>query len=183
MSYAVKMMDINVIYISGSPRENSNTDYLLRITQSITGGTFIKLSKHHIGYWSENIVEDDMDKTIIPLILQADSIVLGSPVYFNNVSAQMKTFMDRMGPLHGKMERLRNKIGGAIVVGRRDGVEGAITAINAFFLKHEMIPANRGVCGFAWEEGEIKQDIEAIESAKKLGHRIIALVELTKRES
>ena len=37
-----------------------------------------------------------------------------------------------------------------------------------------MIVANRGVCGIAFEEGEIKltKDIEAINAAKKLGERI-----------
>ena len=51
-------------------------------------------------------------------------------------------------------------------------MESAITAINTFFLKHEMIPANRGVCGIAFERREISGDEEAIESAKKLGKRI-----------
>ena len=89
-----------------------------------------------------------MSKIIIPQLLESDGIVIGSPVYFNNVSAQAKAFIDRTWCIRGK---LRNKIGGAIVVGRRYGAESAITAINAFFLKHEMIPANRGVCSW-WEE-------------------------------
>jgi multimeric flavodoxin WrbA len=70
---------------------------------------------------------------------------------------------------------MRNRIGGAVVVGRRDGAESAITAIQAFFLKHEMIPANRGVHGRAFAVGEIADDPEAIESARKLGERLIEL--------
>ncbi len=35
------------------------------------------------------------------------------------------------------------------MVGRRYGAESAVTASNAFFLKHEMLPANRGVSGIA----------------------------------
>jgi len=62
--------------------------------------------------------------------------VLGSPVYFNNVSSILKAFIDRTWCLRGK---LRNKIGAAIVVGRGYGMDSAITAINAFFLKHEII--------------------------------------------
>ena len=65
---------------------------------------------------------------ISPMLFESDVIVLGSPVYFNNVSAQMKAFMDRTWCIRG---RLRNKIGGAIAVGRRYGIESAITAINA----------------------------------------------------
>jgi multimeric flavodoxin WrbA len=119
------------------------------------------------------MIDDDMTKVLIPILLKADVIVLGSPVYFNNVSAQLKAFMDRTWCLRGK---LKNKIGGAIVVGRRDGIESAIVAINSFFLKHEMIPANRGVYGLAFKEEEIKEDKEAIELIKSLGDRIKELV-------
>ena len=116
-----------------------------------------------------------MRNKITPMLLESDAIILGSPVYFNNVSAQVKAFMDRTWCLRG---RLRNKIGGVVVVGRRYGIEGAVTAINAFFLKHEMIPANRGVCGFAYEEEEIVLDEEAFEAAKRLGSRIKELLDL-----
>ena len=172
---------MKVLYISGSPRRKSNTDFLLRVTMSVTGGKFIKLVDYDIHPCTscrtclrlgKCCIEDDMTNILIPELIESDAIVLGSPVYFNNVSAQMKAFMDRTWCIRGK---LRNKIGGAIVVGRRYGAEGAITAINAFFLKHEMIPANRGVCGFAFEEEEIKNDEEAIRAAEALGRRILEL--------
>jgi multimeric flavodoxin WrbA len=113
-----------------------------------------------------------MSEVLIPFLLRSDAIVLGSPVYFNNISAQLKAFVDRTWSIRGQ---LRNKIGGAVVVGRRYGAEGAITAVNAFFLKHEMIPANRGVSGEAFEKGAVVQDLEAIRAAQKLGQRILAL--------
>jgi multimeric flavodoxin WrbA len=107
-----------------------------------------------------------MKHTLIPKLIEADALVLGTPVNFNNVSAQMKAFIDRTWSIKGK---LRNKIGGAVVVGRRDGAEGAITAIHAFFLKHEIIPANRGVHARAFAKGEIQEDIEAIETPPEVG--------------
>jgi multimeric flavodoxin WrbA len=116
-----------------------------------------------------------MSNILIPMILEADALVLGSPVYFNNVSAQLKAFMDRTWCIRGQ---LRNKIGGAVVVGRRYGIENAVTAINAFFLKHEMVPADRGVSGIGFEQGEILEDKEAIKSARKLGKRIEELAAL-----
>lgn len=169
---------MNVVYISGSPRDNSNTDYLLNLALSITDGQLVKLTDYRIdpckSCWAcqkldRCVIDDDMSNILIPKLLKCDAIVLGSPVYFNNVSAQIKTFMDRTWCIR---KQFRNKIGGAITVGRRYGLESAITAINAFFLKHEMIPANRGVCGIAFSQGEIAKDEEAIESAKKLGERI-----------
>ena len=39
---------MKVLYISGSPRKNSNTDYLLKETLSVTGGEFLKITDYHI---------------------------------------------------------------------------------------------------------------------------------------
>lgn len=169
---------MKILYISGSPRKKSNTDYLLRLALSITGGQFIKITDYRIesckSCWAcqklgKCIINDDMSDILIPKLLDSEVLVLGSPVYFNCVSAQLKAFIDRTWCIRG---RLKNKIGGAIVVGRRYGSESAITTINAFFLKHEMIPANRGVYGIAFKQEEILQDQEAIESTKRLGERI-----------
>jgi multimeric flavodoxin WrbA len=177
---------MNILYISGSPRKNSNTDFLLKLALSITGGEFIKLVDYRIEPCSSCrvcqklescMIDDDMKHVIIPKIIKSSCIVIGSPVFFNNVSAQTKAFIDRTWCIRGK---LKNKIGGAIVVGRRYGAENAITAINAFFLKHEMIIANRGVCGIAFDVGEIKQDKQAIKATEELAKRIKELISLVK---
>ena len=121
-------------------------------------------------------IKDDMTNIIIPKLLEADIIVLASPVYFNNVTSIMKTFMDRTWCIRGK---LRNKIGGAIVVGRGYGLDNAITQIHLYMLKHEMIIGHRGVIGRAYEKGEIKKDKEAIKMCRKLAKRLHELAKLT----
>jgi len=121
---------------------------------------------------SSCVINDDMKTLVIPEILRADAIVIGTPVYFNNVTAQLKSFIDRTWSIRGK---LKDKIGATVVVGRRYGAEGAITAINSFFLKHDMIVANRGISGIAFEPGEIRDDLESMEAAKRLGARILDL--------
>lgn len=175
---------MNVLYISGSPRIASNTDTLLDVMLAVTGGQFMKLSEYEIqpcmSCWAcvrreECTIDDDMSSVLLPMLLDAAAVVLGSPVYFNNVSAQLKAFVDRSWSIRG---RLRNKIGGAVVVGRRYGAESALTAINAFFLKHEMIAANRGVSGMAFESGDVQQDREAMEAAGRLAERIMELGDL-----
>jgi len=175
---------MRVVCISGSPRADGNTDHLLKALRAELDGEFIRLADHRIGHckacWKcrelgQCAIDDDMTGRIFPLLLKSDAIVLGSPIFFNNVSADMKAFMDRTWCLRGE---LRNKIGGAIVVGRRYGAEGAITAINSFFLKHDMIVANRGITGLAFEKGEIAHDAEAIRSALRLAERINELLSI-----
>lgn len=173
---------MTILYISGSPRQQSNTDYLLHSIMAQTGGEFIKLTDYHVepckSCWAclkkgMCVLGDDMTTTIIPGILEADAIVLGSPVFFSNVTAQLKSFIDRTWSARGQ---LKNKIGAAVVVGRRYGAEGAITAINEFFLKHQMIIANRGISGIAFEPESINEDAESVNAAAKLGPRILELI-------
>jgi len=187
---STKESPLNILYISGSPRKkNSNTDYLLNCARAETGGEFIKLIHYRIepcnacwGCRKDSVckIDDDFRHVLTPLLLETDAIIVGSPVYFNNVSAQLKAFIDRTWSLRGK---LRNKIGGAVVVGRKYGAESAVTAIHAFFLKHDMIPANRGVCGTAFKPGEVKADAEALESAARLAERILELGKLIRQNT
>lgn len=177
-----KNISVSTLYISGSPRKHSNTDYLLHMLQEQLGGEFHKLTDYDIkpccACWACRkkgacIIDDDMAKILMPRIFAADAIILGSPVYFNNVTAQLKAFIDRTWCLRGE---LRDKIGAAVVVGRGYGAESAITAINAFFLKHEMIVANRGISGVAFESGSIAEDVESIESVATLVRRLRELL-------
>ncbi len=172
---------MHIIYISGSPRQRSNTDYLLHKLLDQTGGDFVKLADYDIepchACWAclqedSCVIDDDMRNTLMPKILAADALVMGTPVFFNNVTAQLKSFMDRTWSLRGA---LRNKIGATVVVGRRYGAEGAIRAINAFFLKHEMLVANRGISGLAFEAKTIQEDVESMEAATRLEDRLLEL--------
>lgn len=169
---------MSILFISGSPRNHSNSDYLLHLLQDQIGGDFVKLVDHNImpcrSCWAclkKNgcAIHDDMTSLLVPKLLAADALVLGSPVYFNNVTAQMKAFIDRTWCLRGA---LKDKIGASVVVGRRYGAEGAITAINAFFLKHEMVVANRGISGIAFEPGEVASDTETIAAVTRLAQRV-----------
>lgn len=116
-------------------------------------------------------IRDDMEE-IYGQLLEADGIVLGSPVYFWTVSAQAKLFMDRTYALRYPNLRLRDKIGGAIAVAGRRGQLEALTLINNFFLGQGMIPTGLGVDGRGSKEGEVREDARAMDDAKELGERI-----------
>ncbi len=179
------VIKMKIIYISGSPRKKSNTDYLLKKCSARLEGQLIKLSDYNISFcnscWScldteKCVINDALADSILPRVMEADAIVLGSPVYFDNISAQLKTFIDRTWSIKGK---LRNKIGAAVVVGRKYGHQSAIDAINSFFVKHEIIPANRGICAMAFQKEKVECDLEAMDSVNKLCERIVELQRLT----
>jgi multimeric flavodoxin WrbA len=175
--------------ICGSPRANGNTEILLEIalnefdkarfkTEKIPLREYVLKPCFSCGYCVENqkcCIEDAMTSTIIPRLVDSHVIIIASPVYFNNVSGQVKVLMDRTWCIRG---RLKDKIGGGIVVGRGYGLESALTAIHAFMFKHEMILGHRGVSGTAYEKGEIMMDKRAIEDAKDLAKRLSELCRL-----
>ncbi len=117
-------------------------------------------------------IDDDMTRIIVPKLLSADIVVVATPVYFNNVSACTKAFIDRTWCLRGK---LRNKVGGGVVVGRGYGLELALAVIHSFMLKHEMVVCHRGVSCRAYEKGEALADKRAVEDAKRLARRLYEL--------
>lgn len=41
------------------------------------------------------------------------------------------------------------------------------------FLKNDMIPANRGVCGIEYKPSDVKIDVAAVKAATRLGERIL----------
>jgi len=175
-----------ILGIMGSPRKDGNTELILRkvlreFEKRNRKTEIVQLVNYNIKEctgcryclkYQRCYIKDDMPK-IISKLLKASVVIIASPVYFNNVTALIKAFMDRTWSIRGK---LRGKIGGAIVIGRRYGHELAIAAIHAFMLKHEMIVAHRGVTGLAFERGEILKDKVALRNAENLVNRILELL-------
>ena len=109
-----------VLVISGSPRKGGNTDLLCDAFArgaKEAGGYVEKvfLADYNIGYFSEEDVQrvgkraneagDDVPMLVDKLV-NADVIVLASPVYYMNITGQLKTFIDRT---YGRYRELKDK--------------------------------------------------------------------------
>jgi len=182
-----------ILVISGSPRKCGNTDLLCSILKSEIEGMGEKANLIRIYDYEikpciscrlcierrECVLQDDMQK-IYPLLLQADGIIIVSPVYFNSVPSQLKAFIDRTWCLRGK---LKDKIGGVVVVGRRYGHFGAISTLVSFMLKHEMILGMRGVIVFGFRKYEAKDDVDGLNDTRKLARRVVELIRKLRKTS
>ena len=120
-------------------------------------------------------IRDDMQK-VSGKILAADGIILGSPVYFWSVSGQAKTLMDRTYALRYPYHKLRDKVGGSIVVTGRRGSVNTLSAINNFFLGHDMLVAGLGISGYGTKKGEVTSDNRAMQGARSLGRQVVQLI-------
>ncbi len=111
------------------------------------------------------VIKDKMDE-IYPKLLEADGIILGSPVYFGTVTAQLKAMMDRCRPFGRAGISLKYKVGGAITVGaaRNGGQEKAVGAIVDYYLLTGILPVGllrilqTGAMGLAFRSGMIEKD-------------------------
>ena len=177
------MGKIKAVIVSGSPRPRSNSLLLAEKASSLLSERGIETCivelrkyKFYECFSCRKCVEtkkccikDDMSEKIIPILLKCHIIIVSSPVYFDNVSGLVKKFIDRTWCIR---EFLRNKILGAIVVGRGYGLDIAIMAIYSWGLKHEMIICHRGVRAHAYNYGEVLQDKRALEDLEKMCTRL-----------
>lgn len=94
----------------GSPRKNQNTDSLLNaFLKGIKENSNAKISniflqKYNISNClacdscktsNQCVLNDDM-QNIYPIFRQADIVIFATPIYWWSMSAQMKTFIDRL---------------------------------------------------------------------------------------
>ncbi|MFQ5964868.1 MAG: flavodoxin family protein [Candidatus Scalinduaceae bacterium] len=145
--------------IAGSPRKNGNTELLLKEflrgakTSDIYTELYI-LSELNISPCTscdscqkdgQCVIDDDMQLMYCKL-LEADYVVLASPIYFKGVSSQMKAFIDRCQALWSRKYILKQKLIGpdrstrigyfiatAGSTGDSNVFRGAITTIKAIF--------------------------------------------------
>lgn len=82
---------------------------------------------------------DDVNQ-IFRKIIEADGIILGSPVYWGGPSGLLKAVLDRSMSVEDDFP-FRNKVGGVVVVSSsvHGGHEGAIEDIHKWFFIHDMI--------------------------------------------
>ena len=101
----------------------------------------------------------------------SDGVILGSPVYSANVSANMQAFLERAAVVCDMNPGLlKHKVGAAVAAARRAGGLQAVDAMNHFFLNHEMIVAGSTYwnMGYGQAPGDVERDSEGMENMRNL---------------
>ena len=105
---------MKVTAIVGSPRRTGNSAKLVESILDGASDSGAAVSIHYLGEKTikpcigcyscektkECIIKDDDMSEIYPDMDSADAYVFASPVYFNQVSGQFKTFLDRLFPYY-----------------------------------------------------------------------------------
>jgi multimeric flavodoxin WrbA len=179
---------MKVVAFNGSPRKDGNTSILIQhvfneLEKQGMETELVQLSEKELRgciacYKCEEnkdqhcAVKSDAANEYIEKMLGAEGIILGSPVYFNDVTSEMKALIDRAGFVSRANGRMfKNKVGAAVAAVRRAGAVHTLDTMNHFFLSGEMIIVGRSI-GVGREKGEVEKDEEGMQLVKSLGQRM-----------
>jgi len=129
------------------------------------------------------VIKDDFLNGCLEKMVEADGIILGSPTYFADVSAEMKALIERAGFVaKANDDMLRRKVGAAVLAVRRGGSIHAFNTINNFFLISQMIipGSNYWNMGIGLDKGEVELDQEGLRTMKLLGENMAWLLKKRK---
>ena len=91
---------MSILFINGSPNKTGNTAALA--AELLKGRAYqtLNLTDYTIGAYGQNLPGDGLD-AVIGAMKQADTIVIGSPVYWHNICGSVRNVLDRF---YGKVE-------------------------------------------------------------------------------
>ena len=115
----------------------------------------------------------------IEKMIAADGIILGSPTYFANMSADLKALIDRSGLVSkANGEMYRRKVGAAVVAVRRAGSVHTFDSINHFFTIGQMIIPGSSYwnMGIGLDKGDVEKDDEGMQTMRTLGQNMAWLL-------
>jgi multimeric flavodoxin WrbA len=186
---------MKVVAFNGSPRGEGNTFHLIQRVFDELHKEGIQTEYIHIGnkdlkgctaclQCKENkdkkcALPDDGINGFIQKMEKAEGVLLGSPVYFSNVTAQMKALIDRVGYVSTANDGLfKRKVGAAVVAVRRAGAMLAFSGLNLFYLIQEMIVPGSSYWNIAIGRvpGDVLRDEEGMKTMEVLGQNMAWLL-------
>jgi multimeric flavodoxin WrbA len=188
-----------VVAFNGSPRPEGNTRFLIRQmlqelekegieTETVqVGGKKIR-GCTACGKCFENrdkrcIFDDDIVNECIGKMAEADGIILGSPVYFTDITSELKALIDRAGYVSMANGGLfQRKIGSAAIAVRRAGAVHSLDSILHFLLISGMVVPGLPPIGIGREKGEVAKDEEGIAWARNAGKNMAWLLSRVRTE-
>ena len=124
---------------------------------------------------------DDFEQ-IYAKMVEADGIILASPVYYGAASPQIVGLISRF---YSKRDKpLRRKVGGPIVVARRAGQNFTFAQLIFFFMIQEMIVPGSSYWNVAFGrlKGDVLKDEEGTNTIKTFGKNIAWLLKKLKTD-
>ena len=186
---------MKVIAFNGSPRKDGNTSILLNFVLDELKQEGIETELIQLGGETLSgcracykcretldkkcsITKDKLNEYLGKMI-EAQGIVLGSPTYISDMTANMKALIERATIVsRSNGDIFKRKVGAAVIAVRRAGSNHVLSSINYFFLINQMIIPGSSYwnMGIGRNPGEVRDDQEGIQIMKTLGQNIAWLL-------
>jgi multimeric flavodoxin WrbA len=181
---------MKVLAFNGSPRKEGNTFKALKTVLDEIAKDGVETETVHIGgqpfrgcvacgvcmeRGDCRCVQNDGANRFIEMMIEADGILLGSPVYYAGINGAMKAFLDRaFFAAAGGGFRMRLKVGAAVVAVRRSGGTAAFDQLNKYLMISEMIIPSSNYWNIihGMEPGEAAADAEGLQAMRVLGRNM-----------
>lgn len=187
---------MKVVAINGSGRKDGNTYLLLKIVLEELQAEGIETELIQLAEGKplqgcvaclkcmerknmKCVIEGDPLNEYFAKISSADGLLLGSPVYFSDVTAGMRALIERCGLVsRANGNVLRRKAGAGVLAVRRAGSNFALASLNYLFLITEMIIPGSSYwnVGLGRMPGEVLNDEEGVTTMKTLGQNMAWLL-------
>ncbi|RLE70293.1 MAG: flavodoxin family protein [Thermoprotei archaeon] len=196
----VVRVSILVLGVNGSPREYGNTYRLLRVALEGARSEGARVEIRHLhrmriepckGCVSDDerscrypcIIDDDM-KRLYDELLEADGLIIATPVYWYNVSGHVKNFIDRLTALENMIHFegrswLEGKVAGFIAVGNDVGALAVIQGLMAVMNSMGMLVPPWALAYYE-RRGDVLEDEQAILDAWNVGRAVAIAAKLLK---
>ncbi len=186
---------MKVVAFNGSPRRNGNTVILITELFNVMQEKGIETELIHLGNKvvhgctacgkckeiqnGKCHIKNDHLNFCIEKMVEADGIIIGSPVYFADVTPEVKALIDVAGYVtRANNHLLKRKIGAGIIAVRRGGALHTFESINNFFLINQMIVPGSSYWNFAIgrNPGDVLHDTEGMQTIKTLAENMAWLL-------
>ena len=186
---------MKVIAFNGSPRRKGNTVLLLHEMFKIFEREGIETELIQLGNKQVHgctacekckkvrdgkcHIKNEYLNFCIEKMLEADGILLGSPVYFADVTPEIKALIDVAGYVtRAGGHLLKRKVGAGVIAVRRGGALHAFETINNFFLINQVIVPGSSYWNFAIgrDPGDVLNDAEGMQTIRTLAENMTWLL-------
>ena len=181
---------MNVLMINGSPHEDGCVFTALSEVAKEINNAGIDTNIFHIGNQAiygctgcvacrttqRCVYTDDRVNEAIELLVKADGLVVGSPVYYGSANGALCSFLDRM--FFAKARPYAYKPAAAFVNYRRGGAATAFDRLNKYFTISNMpvVPSQYWNATHGRTVEEVLQDEEGMQVMRTLGRNMAWMV-------
>lgn len=177
---------MKLLAIVGSPRLKGNTNYLVDQTLEEAAKLGAQTEKIIIGQYKvspclghdncaslDSCLQKDDGGWILEKFREADGIILATPVYYYNVSAQMKTFIDRNYFFYKHNQKYKARAAGIIIVAEQEGIEDTLHTLKQFSGELGVREDKTFiVSGYASKPGDAGKNSSLATEARELGRQL-----------